>query len=200
VELFFLIVWTYHTGFGIVLDNFAWQLLGAVKDDANRQMEWLSKIASFPEISSVSFLIRERKCQCKLLKLFLWKQQSADVVLLLAVEMSIQFSVDLPDGNVPLLTPASWFLVFGIGFTCLVWKNMCCLSYVGLADHKSGNVANLMMGISLCTWFLWGGFSQHFGLLLEQLGQHLGLLLEQLGQQHLGCFIRTAGQRHLDCF
>jgi hypothetical protein len=31
-------------------------------------------------------------------------------------------------------------------------------------------------------------FSQHLGLLLEQLGQHLGLLLEQLGQQHLGCF------------
>jgi hypothetical protein len=25
-------------------------------------------------------------------------------------------------------------------------------------------------------------FSQHLGLLLEQLGQHLGLLLEQLGQ------------------
>jgi hypothetical protein len=35
-------------------------------------------------------------------------------------------------------------------------------------------------------------FSQHLGLLLEQLGQYLGLLLEQLGQQHLGCFIRTA--------
>jgi hypothetical protein len=35
---------------------------------------------------------------------------------------------------------------------------------------------------------------QHLGLLLEQLGQHLGLLLEQLGQQHLGCFFRTAGQ------
>jgi hypothetical protein len=31
-------------------------------------------------------------------------------------------------------------------------------------------------------------FSQHLGLLLEQLGQHLRLLLEQLGQQHLGCF------------
>jgi hypothetical protein len=30
--------------------------------------------------------------------------------------------------------------------------------------------------------------------------QHLGLLLEQLGQQHLGCFVRTAGQQHLDCF
>jgi hypothetical protein len=28
-------------------------------------------------------------------------------------------------------------------------------------------------------------FSQHLGLLLEQLVQHLGLLLEQLGQQHL---------------
>jgi hypothetical protein len=27
--------------------------------------------------------------------------------------------------------------------------------------------------------------------------QHLGLLLEQLGQQHLGCFL---GQQHLDCF
>jgi hypothetical protein len=40
------------------------------------------------------------------------------------------------------------------------------------------------MGISLCG----GGFSQHLGLLLEQLGQHLGLLLEQLGQQHLDCF------------
>jgi hypothetical protein len=37
-------------------------------------------------------------------------------------------------------------------------------------------------------------FSQHLGLLLEQLGQHLGLLLEQLGQQHLGCFVRTAEQ------
>jgi hypothetical protein len=35
-------------------------------------------------------------------------------------------------------------------------------------------------------------FSQHLGLLLEQVGQHLGLLLEQLGQQHLGCFFRTA--------
>jgi hypothetical protein len=34
-----------------------------------------------------------------------------------------------------------------------------------------------MMGISFCTWFLWGGFSQH-----------LRLLLEQLGQQHLDCF------------
>jgi hypothetical protein len=43
-------------------------------------------------------------------------------------------------------------------------------------------------------------FSQHLGLLLEQLGQHLGLLLEQLGQHHLGCFVRTAGQQHLDCF
>jgi hypothetical protein len=30
--------------------------------------------------------------------------------------------------------------------------------------------------------------------------QHLGLLLEQLRQQHLGCFVRTAGQQHLDCF
>jgi hypothetical protein len=35
-------------------------------------------------------------------------------------------------------------------------------------------------------------FSQHLGLILEQLGQYLGLLLEQLGQQHLGCFFRTA--------
>jgi hypothetical protein len=43
-------------------------------------------------------------------------------------------------------------------------------------------------------------FSQHLGLLLEQLGQHLGLLLEQLGQQYLGCFFRTAGQQHLDYF
>jgi hypothetical protein len=60
--------------------------------------------------------------------------------------------------------------------------------------------ATPVMGISLCIWSLWGGFSQHLGLLLEQLGQHLGLLLEQLGQQHLGCFVRTAGQRHLDCF
>jgi hypothetical protein len=50
-----------------------------------------------------------------------------------------------------------------------------------------------MMGISLCTWFLWGWFfSQHLGLLLEQLEQHLGLLLEQLGQQHLDCFVKTA--------
>jgi hypothetical protein len=48
-----------------------------------------------------------------------------------------------------------------------------------------------MMGISLCTWSLWGWFFQHFGLLLEQLGQHLELLLEQLEQQHLGCFVRT---------
>jgi hypothetical protein len=54
------------------------------------------------------------------------------------------------------------------------------------------------MGISLCTWSLWGWFvSQHFGLLLGQLGQHLGLLLEQLGQQHLDCFL---GQQHLDYF
>jgi hypothetical protein len=60
--------------------------------------------------------------------------------------------------------------------------------------------SEIVMGISLCTWSLWGGFSQHLGLLLEQLGHHLGLLLEQLGQQHLGCFVRTAGQRHLDCF
>jgi hypothetical protein len=43
-------------------------------------------------------------------------------------------------------------------------------------------------------------FSQHLGLLLEQLGQHLGLLLEQLGQQHLGYFVRTAGQQYFDCF
>jgi hypothetical protein len=43
-------------------------------------------------------------------------------------------------------------------------------------------------------------FSQHLGLLLEQLGQHLGLLLEQLRQQHFGCFFRTVGQQHLDCF
>jgi hypothetical protein len=58
-----------------------------------------------------------------------------------------------------------------------------------------------VMGISLCTWSLWGWFfSQHLGLFLEQLGQHLGLILEQLGQQHLGCFVRTAGQQHLDCF
>jgi hypothetical protein len=29
-----------------------------------------------------------------------------------------------------------------------------------------------VMGISLCTWSLWGWFfSQHLGLLLEQLGQ-----------------------------
>jgi hypothetical protein len=57
------------------------------------------------------------------------------------------------------------------------------------------------MGISLCTWSLWGWFFfQHLGLLLEQLGQHLGLLLDQLGQQHLGCFVSTAGQQHLDCF
>jgi hypothetical protein len=49
------------------------------------------------------------------------------------------------------------------------------------------------MGISLCTWSLWGWFfSQYLGLFLGQLGQHLGLLLEQLGQQHLGCFFRTA--------
>jgi hypothetical protein len=40
-------------------------------------------------------------------------------------------------------------------------------------------------------------FSQHLGLLLEQLGQYLELLLEQLGQQHLGCFLR---QQHLGCF
>jgi hypothetical protein len=45
-----------------------------------------------------------------------------------------------------------------------------------------------------------GVFSQHLGLLLEQLGQHLELLLEQFGQQHLDCFVRTAGQQHLDCF
>jgi hypothetical protein len=50
-----------------------------------------------------------------------------------------------------------------------------------------------MIGISLYTWSLWGWFfSQHLGLLLEQLGQHLELLLEQLGQQHLGYFFRTA--------
>jgi hypothetical protein len=40
-------------------------------------------------------------------------------------------------------------------------------------------------------------FSQHLGLLLEQLGQHLRLLLEQLGQKHLGDFL---GQQHLNCF
>jgi hypothetical protein len=69
-----------------------------------------------------------------------------------------------------------------------------------------------MMGISLCTWSLWGWFfsqhlrllleqlRQHLRLLLEQLGQHLRLLLEQLGHQHLGCFVRTACQQHLDCF
>jgi hypothetical protein len=30
--------------------------------------------------------------------------------------------------------------------------------------------------------------------------QHLGLILQQLGQQHLGCFFRTTGQQHLYCF
>jgi hypothetical protein len=56
------------------------------------------------------------------------------------------------------------------------------------------------MGISLCTWSLWGWFfSQHLGLLLEQLGQHLGLLLEQLGQ-HLGLLLEQLGQQHLGCF
>jgi hypothetical protein len=48
------------------------------------------------------------------------------------------------------------------------------------------------MGISLCTWSLWGDFFQHLELLLEQLEQHLELLLEQLGQQHLRYFVRTA--------
>jgi hypothetical protein len=43
-------------------------------------------------------------------------------------------------------------------------------------------------------------FSQHLGLLLEQLGHHLGLLLKQLGQQQLDYFFRTARQHHLDCF
>jgi hypothetical protein len=51
---------------------------------------------------------------------------------------------------------------------------------------------------SLYLVFMGVVFSQHLGLLLEQLGQHLGLLLEQLGQQHLGCFFMTAGQQHLD--
>jgi hypothetical protein len=43
-------------------------------------------------------------------------------------------------------------------------------------------------------------FSQHLGLLLEQLGQHLGLLLEQLGQQHLGCFLGQQDSNILTAF
>jgi hypothetical protein len=55
-----------------------------------------------------------------------------------------------------------------------------------------------VMGISLCTWSLWGWFfSQYLGLLLGQLGQHLGQLLEQFEQQHLNYFL---GQQHLNCF
>jgi hypothetical protein len=73
------------------------------------------------------------------------------------------------------------------------------LFIIEVAEDDDGDTP--LMGISLCTWSLWGWFfSQHLELLLEQLGQHLGLLLEQLGQQHLGCFVRTAGQQHLDCF
>jgi hypothetical protein len=61
------------------------------------------------------------------------------------------------------------------------------------------NEALLSSGVYDENKSLWGWFfSQHLGLLLEQL-EYLGLLLEQLGQQHLGCFIRTAGQQHLDC-
>jgi hypothetical protein len=62
-----------------------------------------------------------------------------------------------------------------------------------IGDTSDGNKSLYLVFVG---WF----FSQHLGLLLEQLGQHLGLLLEQLGQQHLGCFARTAGQQHLDCF
>jgi hypothetical protein len=43
-------------------------------------------------------------------------------------------------------------------------------------------------------------FSQHLGLLLEQLGQHLELLLEQLGQQHLGCFLGQQDNNILAAF
>jgi hypothetical protein len=43
-------------------------------------------------------------------------------------------------------------------------------------------------------------FSQHLGLLLEQIGQHLGLLLEQLGQQHLGCFLGQQDSSILTAF
>jgi hypothetical protein len=43
-------------------------------------------------------------------------------------------------------------------------------------------------------------FSQHLGLLLEQLGQHLGLLLEQLGQQHLGYFLGQQDSSILTAF
>jgi hypothetical protein len=65
-----------------------------------------------------------------------------------------------------------------------IWRDI----ISGLLGSSTTQVL-LMMGISLCTWSLWGWFfSQHLGLLLEQLGQHLELLLEQLGQQHLGCF------------
>jgi hypothetical protein len=43
-------------------------------------------------------------------------------------------------------------------------------------------------------------FSQHLGLLLEQLGQHLGLLLEQLRQQHLGYFLGQQDNNILTAF
>jgi hypothetical protein len=55
-------------------------------------------------------------------------------------------------------------------------------------------------------WFVyaWGRHDGNKSLYLVFVGvffsQHLGLLLEQLGQQHLGCFFRTAGHQHLDCF
>jgi hypothetical protein len=49
---------------------------------------------------------------------------------------------------------------------------------------RDGNKS--LYSVGLCEQ---GGFSQHLGLLLEQIGQqHLGLFLEQLGQQHLDCF------------
>jgi hypothetical protein len=53
-----------------------------------------------------------------------------------------------------------------------------------LIHQNKGNMVfppyktSFLMGTSICTWSLWGWFfSQHFGLLLEQLGQHLGLFL-----------------------
>jgi hypothetical protein len=54
-----------------------------------------------------------------------------------------------------------------------------CHALQGVGDDENKSLYLVFVGVV---------FSQHLGLLLEQLGQLLGLLSQQLGQQHLDCF------------
>jgi hypothetical protein len=80
-----------------------------------------------------------------------------------------------------------------IGFAPLLWCIIITMLITYIHSVISGKLSSVCDGNkSLYLIFVGVFFSQHIGLLLEQLGQHLGLFLEQLGQQYLGCFIRTA--------